>query len=80
MTKKVDEFLALSDEGRQFRVVVWQSYEPQRFGRTAVRNYPTIQTMETDDGQFVRRLPDGRFEITSTGVAIRRVESAAAGR
>ena len=81
MTKKVDEFRAVSDDGRQFRVIVWQEYEPQRFGRNRTRQSPSIQKLETDSGEYVRGLPDGRYEICGLGIVVSRVEeSAAAGR
>ncbi|MDX2199862.1 MAG: hypothetical protein SF069_12940 [Phycisphaerae bacterium] len=76
MTKEVERFAVVDDKGREFVVIVWQEFEPQRFGRGRTRNYPTIQNLETTEGHFVRKIWDGRYEIPALGLTVSRVESA----
>lgn len=78
MQQRVDGFVARTDDGREFRILVWQEFEPQRAGAVHTRMVPSIQLMETQEGYYVRPTPDGRYAVPELGIVVARVNEPAA--
>ncbi len=63
--RKIREYLAFSDDGRQFRIL--------EFGTFIDGTIPGLRRLQTDDGHSVNRKSDGVFEIVGLELIVRTV-------
>ncbi len=72
-TAEIDRFLAVSDKGTEYTVVVSQYFISTRNADKSPGEIPGVRDMITTTGQIVNPLDDNTYRIASTKEILRKV-------